>query len=150
MERQRIVEYGPKKGGLTGQRNSKAFLDHVSRLFPGEGKRLAVLFPAHGEHLRLATLPDGRCAFLGPTGCVLPREARPYYCRLFPFWVSAGAVTAFDAKGCLACDEGRSVKGMLPLLEMSRPLVLKLHGQLRLAWGMVPEVALDSLPGPAE
>ena len=138
MERQRIVEFGPKKGGLTGAPNSKRFLDNLMRLFPRDRKHLVAVFPPHGEHLRLATHPDGRCSFLGASGCSLPREARPYYCRLFPFWVSAGAVTAFEAKGCLACSEGRTIQGILPLIEMSRALVLELHGRMRMAWGMAP------------
>lgn len=138
IERQRIVEFGPRMCGLTGARNSKAFLSNMVRLFPRERVRLAALFPPHGEHLRLATLPDGRCAFLGQKGCILPREARPYYCRLFPFWVSAGAVTAFDASGCLACSEGGTAEGMLGLFKMSRSMVRELHGRMRMAWGLAP------------
>lgn len=138
LERQRIVEYGPRMCGLTGAPNSKAFLTNIMRLFPRDRAALAAVFPPHGEHLRLATLPSGECAFLGQKGCILPREARPYYCRLFPFWVSAGAVTAFDAKGCLACDEGRAVSGMLPLLGMTRSMVRELHGRMRMAWGLAP------------
>lgn len=138
IERQRIVEFGPKKSGLTGAPNSKSFLDNLMRLFPRDRAHLAKLFPLHGEHLRLATRSDGSCAFLGSTGCLLPREARPYYCRLFPFWVSAGAVTAFEAKGCLVFAEGRTVHGMLPTLSMSRAMVLELHGRMRMAWGMAP------------
>jgi len=138
IERQRIVEFGPKRGGLTGAPNSKAFLDNLVRLFPGDKAYLTRIFPLHGEHLRLATLPGGACTFLGPAGCVLPREARPYYCRLFPFWVSAGAVDAFDAKDCLASCEGRTVGRMLTLLEMPPAMVLDLHGRMRMAWGMSP------------
>lgn len=138
IERQRIVEFGPKKSGLTGAPNSKSFLDNLMRLFPRDRAHLDRLFPPHGEHLRLATRPDGSCSFLGSAGCALPREARPYYCRLFPFWVSAGAVTAFEAKGCLAFAEGRTVNGMLSSLSMSRVMVLELHGRMRMAWGMAP------------
>ena len=138
MERQRIVEYGPASGGLTGERNSAAFLDNLFKLFPADKTHLAKTFARHGEHLRLATLIDGTCVFLGPQGCQLPRAVRPYYCRLFPFWVSAGAVTAFAVPDCLACREGRTVPGMLALLGVSRPMVLQLHGRMRLAWGMSP------------
>jgi Fe-S-cluster containining protein len=139
IERQRIVEFGPPRGGLTGAPNSSAFLDHLTRLFPRDRERLEQAFPSHGEHLRLATHPDGRCTFLCSTGCILPREARPYYCRLFPFWVSAGAVTAFEAKGCLACREGRFVSGMLPLFNLKRAAVQELHGRMRMAWGLPPQ-----------
>jgi len=138
IERQRIVEFGPSMGGLTGARNSTAFLDSMIRLFPGSRTLVTGRFPPRGEHLRLATHPDGRCSFLGPRGCILPREARPYYCRLFPFWVTAGAVTAFDARGCLARDTGKSVAGMLSLFGLTRAMVRQLHGRMLLAWGLAP------------
>ncbi len=138
MERQRIVEAGPARGGLTGAPNSRSFMAFMARLFPADRKLLPGIFPPHGQHLRLATRPDGACTFLGASGCALPREARPYYCRLFPFWVSAGAVTAFDAPGCLVRNQGRTVRDMLPLLGMTRGMVLKLHGCMRLAWGLIP------------
>jgi Fe-S-cluster containining protein len=138
IERQRMVEFGPKLGGLTGAPNSKSFLDNLMRLFPNDRAHLVRLFPGHGEHLRLATHPDGRCTFLGPAGCALAREIRPYYCRLFPFWVSAGAVTAFEPRQCLASAEGRTAGKMLALLAMNRSLVLELHGRMRMAWGMAP------------
>lgn len=139
IERQRIVEFGPLQGGLTGAPNSPEFLDNMLRLFPRDREHLLAIFPAHGEHLRLATHPDGNCSFLGPHGCTLSGEVRPYYCRLFPFWVSAGAVTAFDAKDCLACREGRIVSGMLPLFSLKRSTVRELHGRMRMAWGMSPD-----------
>ncbi|GFK94971.1 hypothetical protein NNJEOMEG_02819 [Fundidesulfovibrio magnetotacticus] len=150
LERQRIVEYGPRLGGLTGAPNSKSFLDNLRRLFPGDRALVTRRFPPHGEHLRLATRPDGACAFLAPDGCVLPREARPYYCRLFPFWISAGAVTAFEARGCLACTEARTVAGMLELLGMTPANVRELHGRLRLAWGLVPGGPEEPLPAKVE
>lgn len=139
IERQRIVEFGPTRGGLTGAPNSSAFVDNLLRLFPRDRGHMSALFPPHGEHLRLATHPDGRCTFLGSMGCTLSREVRPYYCRLFPFWVSAGAVTAFEAKDCLAFQEGRFVSGMLPLFALKRSAVRELHGRMRMAWGLPPD-----------
>jgi hypothetical protein len=144
LERQRIVEFGPGRGGLVSAPNSKAFLGHMSRLFPKDRAMLGKAFPQGGGHLRLATSKDGRCTFLSQTGCVLPWEARPYYCRLFPLWVSASAVTAFVAKGCLAGAEGRTVAGMLGLLGMDPAQVRELHGRMRLAWGFIPEEDLEA------
>jgi len=138
LERQRIVEAAPQMGGLTGAANTGPFLAHMMRLFPRDRAHVASAFPAHGRHLRLATRADGACSFLGAEGCILPREVRPYYCRLFPFWVSAGAVAAFDASGCLACTRSRGVRELLGQLGMSHAMVLDLHGRMRLAWGMSP------------
>jgi len=113
-------------------------VDSLMRLFPDERARVAALFPLRGEHLRLAALPDGSCSFLGIAGCVLRWEVRPYSCRLFPFWVSAGAVTVRAGMGCLAYAEGRTPEGMLPLLVMNHAMARELHGRMRLAWGMSP------------
>ncbi|WP_243438383.1 YkgJ family cysteine cluster protein [Fundidesulfovibrio soli] len=138
LERQRIVDAAPQMGGLTGAPNTAPFLAHMMRLFPRDRAHMASLFPSHGGHLRLATRPDGGCSFLAAEGCILPREVRPYYCRLFPFWVSAGAVAAFDASGCLACKRSKGVRELLAQLGMSHAMVLDLHGRMRLAWGMTP------------
>lgn len=141
-ERQRIEAHGSERGSLVIAPNSAAFLKHVSRLFPADGLKLAVLFSPSGTHLRLATHPDGACTFLTADGCCLPREARPYYCRLFPFWVSPGsmgAVGAFEAKGCLAAKEGRSVSGMLAVLAVTTREVRDLHSRMLKAWGLTSQ-----------
>ena len=138
IERQRIIEAAPGVGGLTGAANTRTFLAHMTRLFPRDRRRMAELFPLGGQHLRLATRLDGSCLFLGPEGCALPREVRPYYCRLFPFWVSAGAVAAFEASCCLAAQESGAVKPLLRQLRMTPGMVLELHGRMRMAWGLPP------------
>lgn len=140
MERARIVEAdGLAVGGFVHQANTEAFLAQMGRLFPRDRKILPRIFPPGGEHLRLAVDRKGDCVFLRADGCRLPRDARPYYCRLFPFWISGGAVTAFAAPGCLVHREGRTVSRMLALLEYSEAGVRELHGRLRLAWGLPPK-----------
>ncbi len=142
QERQRIEAHGegnPGQGQLVEAPNSPAFLDQMVRLFPKDAALLAVLFPAQGTHLRLSTDAAGACTFLTATGCCLPRAVRPYYCRLFPFWVSPGAegaVAAFEAKGCIAAQEGRSVSGMLDVLCTTSREVRDLHASMCLAWGL--------------
>lgn len=138
IERHRILETGAGKGFFAQEPNSSAFLDNLRKLFPGEEERLEQLFPARGFHHRLATGPDGRCMLLGPRGCTLPREARPYYCRLFPLWPERGEVMVFGAGRCLARQEARGLLPLLRLLGESETNLRHLHGRLRLAWGLTP------------
>lgn len=118
------------------QANTQAFLDNLCRLFPGEGPRVSALFPTEGFHDRLAVAPDGACRLLGPQGCRLPGEARPYYCRLFPFWIRAGRQMYFEFKDCQALRESRGGAGLLRRLGMTEAGVFDLYHRLREAWGL--------------
>ncbi|WP_428566354.1 MAG: YkgJ family cysteine cluster protein [Solidesulfovibrio sp. DCME] len=151
MERQRIGEQtGLSRGAFTPEANSAAFLASLRRLFPGEGQVLEALFPPGRRHLRLSVGPSGRCVFLRADGCCLPRQVRPYYCRLFPFWMAAGRVSAFAATTCLVHREGRTVAGMLAAIVMTEAQVRDLHGRLRLAWGLPPREGMATVtPSPA-
>ncbi len=79
-EWERIVDHCDKRGGFATEPNTRPFVDNLIRLFPGEAREIERLFPPHGFHLRLAVDAKGNCAFLGPEGCTLPREVRPWYC----------------------------------------------------------------------
>lgn len=151
MERARIVEHvGLSRGTFTPEANSASFLASMHRLFPRERRLVDALFPPGGRHLRLSVTAAGRCVFLRADGCCLPRQARPYYCRLFPFWMASGRVSAFAATGCLAHRRGRTVGGMLALLDVSEASVRDLHGRLRLAWGLPPREGMPEVtPSPA-
>lgn len=140
LERQRISDHvSLSRGAFVEEKNSRAFVTNLHRLFPRERRVVDALFPAAGTHLRLSTDVRGRCRFLTGTGCALPNEVRPYYCRLFPFWVVSGKLAVFAPGGCLACREGRSVAGMLESLHVRAEFLLDLHCRLRLAWGFPPE-----------
>ncbi len=146
MEKRRIDEFlGLELGGLAHERNSRAFVNNLVRLFPRERKIVETLFPSKGEHLRLATDKTGRCVFLGPGGCGLPNEVRPYYCRLFPFWVSGSRLTIFTPPGCLAYREGRSERPMLELLETAAVKMIDLYCRLRMAWGLPPKEGMQNV-----
>lgn len=139
IERHRILETGADKGFFSQEPNTSAFVDNLRKLFPGEEARLAGLFPEKGSHQRLATDAAGRCKLLGPQGCILLREARPYYCRLFPLWVTGGGIQVFGAGRCLARQESAGQARLLRLLHASPAELRHLSGRLRLAWGLAPE-----------
>jgi hypothetical protein len=128
-----------EKGWFAEEINTDGFLANLRRLFPGCGAALERLFPAYRPHLRLAVDETGACVFLGPEGCRLPREARPYYCRLYPAWVVGGRVTLFTPEHCEVVARGRNVPGLLRELGTTAAEIRLLYGRLRLAWGLDPD-----------
>lgn len=140
IERRRIEEHiGLDRGAFTLEPNSGAFRDHLHRLFPNDWAAVESLFPDGSTHARLSCDQEGRCVFLRRSGCLLPRQARPYYCRLFPLWVTGDRVTVFSAGGCLARREAQDLAGILALLKCAELTARDLHGRLRLAWGLSPK-----------
>jgi Fe-S-cluster containining protein len=55
---------------------------------------------AHGTRRLLKQKQNGDCHFLGDQGCVLPTEARPLICRLYPFDFNEQGIVPTLAKGC--------------------------------------------------
>ncbi|MFP4167298.1 MAG: YkgJ family cysteine cluster protein [Desulfonatronovibrionaceae bacterium] len=107
--------------------NTPEFIGSLQRLLPNQREIVGQKFPEQGTHLRLNTDYNGACVFLDPNGCLLPREYRPLYCRLYPFWVYKGKVTLFDNPNCLALQETRSVNGLVKLFNTSTNRILELH-----------------------
>jgi Fe-S-cluster containining protein len=147
IESHRILEADAGTGAFASEPNTTAFKANLRKLFPGIGQVVDALFPLNKHHLRLATDASGACKLLGPAGCVLPREARPYYCRLFPFWVLGGRLHVFEAASCLVRREHRGQAGLLAALSTTESEVRRLHGRLRMAWGLPP---VEGAPRPAE
>ncbi|MDR2744218.1 MAG: hypothetical protein LBB66_03340, partial [Desulfovibrio sp.] len=101
-ESARIEKYGQHIEVFRAiRRNTPEFMQSAHALFPGETARVKELFPVGGEHFSLALRNDGACAFLGDLGCVLPRAHRPWYCLLFPVWVTSCSLTLFSVDNCL-------------------------------------------------
>ena len=118
--------------------NTPEFLSAMHNLFPEEKNILNKLFPKGKKHFRLATLNTGFCVFLGKLGCVLPRDVRPWFCKLFPFWVQNGEITAFTASYCLIAKGAISPTGMLNIMGQNPDEVLSIFNKLRHDWGLVP------------
>ena len=110
-------------------------------LFPVEKRALEKIFAPDEQHLRLATLPAGHCVFLKETGCALPRNARPWFCKLFPLWVYQQELTAFTPKYCLLTKAAKTPLAVLQKLELTLEEAQHTYNQLRLDWGLVPQRA---------
>jgi len=140
-EQAAITAYAGSGAGMARQENTPLFLTNMQNLFPGEQALIAALFPPGGEHWRLALAPDGSCVFLRPDGCALPRDARPAYCRIFPFWVQDCAIWHFALRECQAQREQRGRSALQRSFGLSNADVLDLYAILRRGWGLPPRPA---------
>lgn len=140
----RIRDFAGAHGWFAQEQNSVSFLSHMCRLFAGEEELVRRLFHPRKHHFRLALGPDGACALLGPRGCTLPVEARPYYCRLFPLWYADGRLVALGG-ACLAVKEGRGRAHLLDSVGLSPQKSRDLFARLRLAWGLPPEPGMPAV-----
>lgn len=136
VEKDIISDSGRWKSGNFIDRapNSSRFISHLKYLFPNDQKKIRNIFPQHGHHECLLTDKKGHCIFLGPTGCLLPNEARPLYCRLFPFWVIDGRVAHFHFDLCQAQKGDKPVKDIIMSLKANAPGIISLYKTLRRAW----------------
>ncbi|MDR2892042.1 MAG: zinc/iron-chelating domain-containing protein [Deltaproteobacteria bacterium] len=130
----------PSGGFFVSAPNSPDFLAAMHALFPGEEAVIAKIWPDEGNHLRLF-LPNGRdCVFLAAQGCLLPPHSRPWFCRLFPFWVLKGRPRCFAPASCLAVTEKPSLNGLLRTFAIDSAGVLDLYARLRRDWGLNNDV----------
>ena len=107
----------------------------MHRLFPREERQVNILFPMGESHLSLALNKEKGCFFLGATGCLLPDQARPRFCLLFPFWVMDGALNLFNNHNCLAMKEHRRLSSLMRLFGVDRAEIRRRYALLRLDWG---------------
>ena len=145
-EAARLKDYLGESLCLGEAPNSSEFLTVMVSLFPGESPVVHSLFPPDKNHATLGTDAKGFCLHLGPDGCELPRELRPWFCRLFPFWVSRGEITTFAAPYCLAHRQSISLRGMLRKIDQNEADVREIYNNLRLDWGFVPALS-GTAPG---
>lgn len=151
MERDRILDCSQSwKGAFARESNTENFVDNLRKLFPADRRAVREIFSLTKHHIRLATRSDGSCMLLGKSGCLLPVEARPYYCRLFPLWVVGKKITMFNPSRCKAREASSDTSKILTLLGMSRSKIYELHGRLRLAWGLPPREGMPFIERPAK
>lgn len=133
------LDAAPPKGGdavCEPWPNSPDFLASMRSLFPGEKNRIDTLFPKKARHFSLRLRKDGSCVFLGPQGCRLPRAVRPWYCLIFPAWVTRGEFTLFVSEGCLIAQRAANPMHGMRLMRETPDNVRQLHAALRRDWGL--------------
>lgn len=118
------------------EENTKEFQSLVRTLFPDRETALQRSFPLGGRHLRLPLDDDGTCLFLREGGCALPRDARPWYCQLFPVWVRRNYFDRFHPESCLLTHEAGRLQDLFAALRLSRNQAKILYLSLCHDWGM--------------
>ena len=132
----------PKNAVCVAEPNTKEFVGAMKALFPQEHQQVTDLFPlkttsgATATHHRIKTRSDGSCVFLTPQGCCLPRQARPWYCLLFPAWVQKNTLNFFMSEVCLAAKQAHSPAEGAALVGMKPADAFALFKLLLHDWGM--------------
>jgi Fe-S-cluster containining protein len=138
-EQQRIknclVNNLPPVDLFTNTPNSESFLAAMLTLFPAEEPVLKKLHPAQAEHARMNLNTDGSCVCLSKSsGCILSVDARPWYCRIFPFWVIKNRLLVFTSADCLAVKQ-KKLPEILQVFSADKNTVFALYENLRRDWG---------------
>ena len=130
---------------MVRQENTLRFIKGMQDLFPGERALIAASFPSGGTHWRLVLASDGACVFLQPDGCALPRDIRPAYCRIFPFWIRQYEIWHFSSRECQAQREQRARPALQNSFGLSDADVWDLYATLRQGWGLPPRPPRQSV-----
>ena len=146
LEQAAIRAHAGSDAVMTRQDTTPLFLANMQDLFPGERSLIAANFVPDGWHWRLALAPDGACVFLRPDGCALPREVRPAYCRIFPFWVRGREIWHFSLRECQAQRELRGRPALQRCFGLSDADVLELYAIVRRGWGLPPRPVRQAVP----
>lgn len=139
-ERQYILSAVPWAGGIdfaVAEKNSSAFIAQIKKLFSNLDEDVVEhAFPEGGWHYRLAVNGKGKCVLLGASGCLLPRQARPLFCKLFPFWFTGQQLQVFGYEGCLALQTVETVPDLCTAMRKKPEQLSQLYSRLRQAWGL--------------
>lgn len=137
-ERDRLLPHAGTLGipAAETEANTPEFLTLMRVLFPDRREALEKAFPAGGAHLRLPLDEEGNCLFLQKYGCFLPRDARPWYCQLFPVWVRKDYFDRFAPETCLLTHEARRLADVFTMLGLTRERAGKMYVALCHDWGM--------------
>ena len=137
-EKERLLPHAASLGvpAAMEEENTPEFLKLMRTLFPDKARELARAFPPGGTHLRLPLAGDGSCLFLQEDGCSLPRDARPWYCQLFPVWVLENFFDRFLPEACLLTREARRLQDVFTALGLRRDEAKALYRSLCRDWGM--------------
>lgn len=137
-EKERLVPHAASLGVPVAEveYNTPEFLALMFELFPDKKKELRAALPQGGTHLRLPLSADGSCLFLQEDGCFLPRDARPWYCQLFPIWVRQRYFDRFQPEGCLLTREAGRLPEVFTALGLSREEAKSIYLSLCRDWGL--------------
>ncbi|MDH5297551.1 MAG: hypothetical protein OEV91_00845 [Desulfobulbaceae bacterium] len=132
------VPWAAAQGFVEVEANSPGFVEQMGLLFPRFLDGVQRAFPVGGTHLRPATDVKGQCAFSGAGGCLLPRQVRPVFCHIYPFWFNGEQLQVFSDTGCLALRDAGTVPELCQLLETTPEQLRRHYIRLCQCWGVTP------------
>jgi len=114
--------------------NTDQFIAQIKELFPDRSDSVKENFTKKTHHYELKTV-NNSCIFLNDSGCRLPTEVRPFFCRIYPFWFLNGEPMIFQDSQCLALISHRNIPEVLLCLGTNPDELVDLHQQMCHAWG---------------
>ncbi len=138
FEINRILQVFPRLNrskAFVEKTNTKTFEHNVEELFPDRSDAVMRSFMPGKTHFELSTTEKG-CRFLTPKGCVLPRDARPLFCRIYPFWFRNNEAMVFFDTHCLAIKNCSTIQEVYLAIGTNPSVVKKIFIQLCCEWGL--------------
>ena len=120
---------------LDKRRNSLQFISQMSMLFPNMADAVHTIFPVNAIHFDLKTRGDA-CIFKATSGCLLPDEARPHFCRIYPFWFFDDEPQIFEDSNCLALANCHTISEVLLSLGTNSEKLKQIHARIYEDWGL--------------
>lgn len=102
----------PRDDFFCKEKITAGFLINLKKIFPEE-KKIFYFFREKNFYFRLSLI-DNRCFFLKEDGCELETNIRPFFCRIYPFWIVNNKISIFKDKQCLA-QKNNDIKELLKI-----------------------------------
>lgn len=115
--------------------NSPQFINQMSVLFPDMADSIHKIFPENETHFDLKTVKDD-CIFKAINGCLLPDDARPHFCRIYPFWFFDDEPQIFEDSNCLALENCQTIPEVLLSLGTNSERLKQIHARIYEDWGL--------------
>lgn len=136
-EIQQILNFSGKKrlDIFENKNNSTFYINQMLNLFPNMETSISKAFPENGRHFELRTT-NHACTLLGINGCVLPKEIRPHFCRIYPFWFFEDEPHIFQDSDCLALESSNTIAEVFLSLGTNPEFLKQIYSQILQDWGL--------------
>lgn len=117
--------------------NSAFYAKQMVNLFPDMKDDIYDRFPIDNYHYELKTNGNS-CALLGKQGCMLPKDLRPHFCRIYPFWFFDEEPLLFQDSECLALKSCNTMTEAFLALGTTPDQLKQIHNQICQDWDLQP------------
>ncbi|WP_300456244.1 hypothetical protein [Desulfobacula sp.] len=120
--------------------NSSFFIHQMLNIFPDMEKSVLKAYPENKKHFELKTI-NNACILLGKDGCRLPKDVRPHFCRIYPFWFFDAEPQIFQDPDCLALRNSKTIPEVLLSLGTNQDTLKQIHSQICQDWGLFHSIS---------